>query len=47
MIESFFWASCLLGQGLYWSFFRSQTETASEECWTACMSIFASREFGL
>ena len=40
MIESFFWASFILGQGLYWSVFRDQTKLHLEECWKACLPSF-------
>lgn len=35
MIEFFSWGAWILGQGVYWSFFRYQTETACDEYWEA------------
>jgi hypothetical protein len=35
MIEFFLWGALVLGQALYWSFFRCQTEVASDQYWKA------------
>ena len=35
MIEFFFWGAWILGQAMYWSFFRYQTKLASDEYWEA------------
>jgi hypothetical protein len=35
MIEFFFWGAWILGQGLYWSFFRYQTKVVCDEYWEA------------
>ena len=37
MIESFIYAAWILGQGLYWSLFKFQTEIACEKSWNACL----------
>jgi hypothetical protein len=39
MIESFFYATWMLGQAVYWSFFKLRTEIACEESWNACLGI--------
>lgn len=38
MIESFLCAAWILGQGVYWSLFKLQTEAATEASWEACLS---------
>jgi len=35
MIEFFLWGALILGQALYWSLFRCQTEVVSDEYWKA------------
>lgn len=35
MIEFFLWGSLILGQILYWSFFKCQTAAVSHEYWKA------------
>ncbi len=35
MIEFFLWGTLILGQILYWSFFRYQTAVVSHEYWKA------------
>jgi hypothetical protein len=35
MIEFFVWGALILGQALYWSFFRDQTELVSDQYWKA------------
>jgi hypothetical protein len=40
MIESFIWATSILGQILYWSFLRYQTEVICEEYWKAHLLRF-------
>jgi len=35
MIEFFLWGALILGQALYWSLFRDQTEVVSDEYWKA------------
>jgi len=44
MIQFFIWGAWILGQGMYWSFFKLQTEIASEQSWKACLqNLQASR----
>jgi hypothetical protein len=35
MIEFFLWGALILGQSLYWSFFKDQTEVVSDQYWEA------------
>jgi len=37
MIESFLYTTWILGQAVYWSFLKFETEIACEESWTKCL----------
>ena len=37
MIECFFSFTWILGQALYWFYFKVQSDMACDECWKACL----------